>query len=242
MKYTIITLFPKIIAAYLEESIIKRAIQRHLIEVEVVDLRDYTTLSHHQVDDYQFGGGAGMVLMVEPLVKALEAVKTPKAKVCLLTPQGKTWDQKAAQTIIGETDHLILICGHYEGFDERFLKYVDLEISVGDYVLTGGELASLVVLDSTTRLIPNVVNPESISNESFQNHLLDYPVYTKPVDFRGDQVPAVLLSGHHAEIQKFREEQQLLKTWQKRPDLIVETKLTTNQVVLLKKLKKKGAK
>lgn len=241
MKYTIITLFPKIISAYLEESIIKKAIQRNLITVEIVDLRDYTNLAHNQVDEYQFGGGAGMVLMIEPLVNALEAVKTPDSKVCLLTPQGKTWDQKQAQATIQKTNHLILICGHYEGFDERFLNYVDQEISIGDYVLTGGELPALAVLDSTIRLIPGVLNPESISNESFQNHLLDYPVYTKPVDFRGDKVPEVLLSGHHANIQKFREEQQLLKTWAKRPDLIVEKQLTTHQIALLKKIKK-GAK
>jgi tRNA (guanine37-N1)-methyltransferase len=238
MKYSIITLFPQFIQAYIEESIIKRAIVKKIIEVEILDLRSFTTLAHHQVDDYQFGGGAGMVLMVEPVVRAIEAVKTDNSWVILTSPQGETWNQELVKTTVKEHDHLIIVCGHYEGIDERILKYIDQEISIGDYVLTGGELAALTILDGTTRILPQVINEESKTNESFENHLLDYPIYTKPVDFRGDKVPDVLLSGHHANIQKFRDEQQLIKTAQKRPDLLKKAKLNKTQLALWEKIKK----
>lgn len=238
MKYTIITLFPQFIKAYIEESIIKKALQKKLIEVEILDLRKFTNLAHHQVDDYQFGGGAGMVLMVEPVVKAIEAAKTKDSWVILTTPQGETWNQNLAKTTLKKQKHLIIVCGHYEGFDERILKYVDQEISVGDYVLTGGEIASLVILDSVTRILPTVINHESAAQESFENNLLDYPVYTKPVEFRGDKVPEVLLSGHHQKIQEFRDYEQLNKTWHKRPDLIKKAKLNKTQLTWLTKIKK----
>ncbi|AVP49239.1 tRNA (guanosine(37)-N1)-methyltransferase TrmD [Williamsoniiplasma luminosum] len=238
MKFSIITLFPKTIQAYIEESIIKKALERNLLEVEIIDLRDYTTLKQNQVDEYQFGGGKGMVLMVEPIVNAIEAIKTKNSWIILTTPQGKTWNQNLAKQSVQDHDHIIIICGHYEGYDERVLEYVDQEISIGDYVLTGGEIPALVILDSMTRSIPDVIKKESFANDSFENDLLDYPVYTKPVDFRGSKVPDVLLSGHHANIQKFRDEQQVINTWNKRPDLINESKLNKNQKAILNKLKK----
>ncbi|PPE05242.1 tRNA (guanosine(37)-N1)-methyltransferase TrmD [Williamsoniiplasma lucivorax] len=238
MKYSIITLFPKTIQAYIEESIIKKALERNLIAVEIIDLRDYTTLAHNQVDDYQFGGGKGMVLMVEPIVRAIEAVKTKNSWVVLTTPQGQTWQQTLAKQFAKQYEHLIIICGHYEGFDERVLEYVDQEVSIGDYVLTGGEIAALVIVDSITRSIPHVIKEESFAQDSFENNLLDYPVYTKPVEFRGSKVPDVLLSGHHANIQKFKDEQQVINTWKKRPDLIDEKQLNQYQKEILNKLKK----
>lgn len=240
MKYSIITLFPEMIESYVNQSIIKKAIDRQLVEIEVIDLRSFSKLRHHQIDEYQFGGGRGMVFMPEPVVDAIEAVKTPDSWVVLTTPQGKTWNQQLAKNFARDYQHIIIVCGHYEGFDERVLKYIDQEISIGDYVLTGGELPALVMLDAITRLIPNVINQESHEQESFENNLLDYPVYTKPVDFRGDLVPEVLLSGHHAKIQKFRDEQQVLVTLQKRPDLIDENKLNQDQLNILKKYKSKG--
>lgn len=237
MKFSVITLFPEVIKAYAQESIIKRALASHKIRLEIINLRDFTATRHQQVDDYQFGGGGGMVLMIEPLVQAIESVKTPQAKVVLLSPQGKTWSQAKAKQWAQKEKHIILVAGHYEGFDERIYDFIDCEISVGDYVLTGGELPALAVLDSITRLIPGVISETSKMSESFET-LLDFPVYTKPVSFRGKEVPAVLLSGHHAKIQAFREEQRLHKTLNKRPDLLKKTQLTTEQLTILKKIKK----
>ncbi|ATG97315.1 tRNA (guanosine(37)-N1)-methyltransferase TrmD [Mesoplasma lactucae] len=242
MKFSILTLFPKVIYSYIEESIIKKAIDEKKIEVEVVDIRDFTNLKHNQVDDYQYGGGKGMVLMPEPVVAAIESVKTANSFTILTSPQGKTWNQKQARQFANDYDHLIIVCGHYEGFDRRILDYVDMEISIGDYVLTGGELASLVMVDSITRVVPDVIQTESHLNESFENNLLDYDVYTKPVEWRGKKVPEVLLSGHHKNIDEFREKSSLENTLTKRPDLIDENKLSDYQKKLLKELKTKGDK
>ncbi|AVN61202.1 tRNA (guanosine(37)-N1)-methyltransferase TrmD [Mesoplasma florum] len=238
MKYSILTLFPNIIKSYISESIIKKALEREKIELEIIDIRDFTTLPHNQVDEYQFGGGRGMVLMCDPVVSAIESVKTENSIVVLTSSQGKTWNQNLAKSFATEYNHIIIVCGHYEGFDERILKYIDVEISIGDYVLTGGELPSLIMLDSITRILPGVINTESHEQESFENNLLDYPVYTKPHDYRGDKVPEVLLSGHHANIQKWRDEQQLISTFNKRPDLIDESKLNKIQIQLLENLRK----
>jgi tRNA (guanine37-N1)-methyltransferase len=235
MKFSILTLFPEVIKAYTNSSIISKAMDKELIEIEIVDIRDFTELKHHQVDDYQYGGGKGMVLMPEPVVKAIESVKTDQSLVILTSPQGKTLNQEMAKDFAINKEHLIIVCGHYEGFDERILNYVDMEVSIGDYILTGGEIASLAILDAVSRLVPGVIQRESYENESFENGLLDYPVYTKPVDFRGQLVPDVLLSGHHEKIRKFREEKALLKTLKERPDLIDETKLSKYQLELLKK-------
>ena len=208
MKIDILTIFPEMFEGFLTTSIIKRAIQNKLVDIEIHDIRKYSKDPHKRVDDYGFGGGRGMVLMPEPIFDAVDDLKKENTKVILMTPQGKTYKQSMAYDLSKEK-HLILICGHYEGFDERIRTLADLELSIGDYVLTGGE-----------RLIDGVIEKESHLNDSFNNNLLDYPVYTKPVDFRGMKVPDVLLSGHHANIKKFREEEALKKTKERRPDLL----------------------
>ena len=220
MRFDILTLFPDIIKSYINESIIKRAILNKKITVNIINIRDFTTLKNWQVDDTPYGGGSGMVLMCEPVVKAIESVKTDDALVYLLSPQGKTFNNKFAHELIKKTKHLILVCGHYEGFDERILNFVDGEISIGDYVLTGGELPALVVLDTISRFIPGVINEESKTNDSFEDNLLDYHEYTKPRTFRDLSVPDILLSGDHAKIKAYREQEKLRVTKEKRPDLL----------------------
>lgn len=219
MKIDILTIFPKMFDGFLSESIIKRAIEKKLVEINIYDIRNYSTDKHKKVDDYGFGGGKGMVLMPQPIFDAVEKLKQKNTKVILMTPQGTPYKQEKAYQLSKE-NHIILICGHYEGFDERIRTLADEEISIGDYILTGGELASMVIADSITRLIDGVIEEESHLNDSFNNNLLDYPVYTKPVDFRGMKVPEVLLSGHHANIKKFREEEALKRTKSRRSDLL----------------------
>lgn len=219
MKIDILTLFPNMIESFLKESIIKRAIENKKVEINVINFREYSKDPHHKVDDYSFGGGSGMVLMPQPIFDCVEALKTKDSKVLLMTPQGIPYKQTIAYDLSHEK-HLIIICGHYEGFDERIRSIVDMEISIGDYVLTGGEIASLVITDSIVRLLDGVIASESHECDSFNNNLLDYPVYTKPVDFRGIKVPDVLLSGHHENIRKWRYEQALKKTQERRPDLL----------------------
>ena len=219
MKIDILTLFPKMFNGFLEESIIKRAIDNKLVDINLINFRDFSRLSNHQVDDTPYGGGKGMVLRCEPIVDAIESVKTKDSKIILLSPQGNTFNQKKALELKKEK-HLILVCGHYEGFDERIRNFVDEEISIGDYVLTGGELPAMILTDTIVRLIPNVIKEESYLNDSFMNDLLDYPTYTKPPIFRGLKVPDVLLSGHHENIRKWREEQALENTKNKRKDLL----------------------
>lgn len=218
MKIDILTLFPNMFENVFNESIIKRAVDKKLVDIKIHDIRDYTTDKHNRVDDYAFGGGKGMVLMPEPVYNAIEDVKTKDSIVIMMTPQGKTYNQKMAYQF-SKQKHIIILCGHYEGFDERIRTLADMEISIGDYILTGGELASMVVSDSVIRLIDDVITKESSENESFETNLLDYPVYTKPVDFRGLKVPEVLLSGHHENIRKWRLEQQIKRTKERRPDL-----------------------
>ncbi len=219
MKIDILTLFPKMFNGFLDESIIKRAINNKLVEINLINFRDFSKLSNHQVDDTPYGGGGGMVLRCEPIVDALESVKTDKSKIILLSPQGKTFNQQKALELKNEK-HLILICGHYEGFDERIKNFVDEEISIGDYILTGGELPAMIITDTIVRLIPNVINENSYLNDSFMNNLLDYPTYTKPPIYKGYKVPDILLSGHHENIKKWREEQSLENTKNKRKDLL----------------------
>lgn len=219
MKIDILTIFPEMFEGFLNTSIIKRAIENKKVQINIHDIRAYSKDSHKKVDDYGFGGGKGMVLMPQPIFDATESIKTKNTKVLLMTPQGKQYNQKKAYELSKEKN-LLIICGHYEGFDERIRTLADEEISIGDYVLTGGELASMVITDSITRLIDGVIEKESHINDSFNNNLLDYPVYTKPVDFRGMKVPEVLLSGHHANIKKYREEESLKRTEKRRPDLL----------------------
>ena len=220
MKIDILTLFPKMFEGFLSESIIKRAIEKGLLEINLVNIRDFTLLRNGQVDDTPYGGGSGMVLMCEPVVRAIESVKTNDSKVYLMSPQGQVLTDQLADTIYQSTKHLILVCGHYEGFDERIRKFVDGEISIGDYVLTGGEIPALVITDCIARFIPGVIEEESFKNESFKENLLDYPVYTKPREFRGLKVPDILLSGDHKKIDEYRKSEQLRVTKEKRPDLL----------------------
>ena len=219
MKIDILTLFPNMFNGFLEESIIKRAININAVKINLINFRDFSKLSNHQVDDTPYGGGRGMVLRCEPIIDALDSVKTNDSKVILLSPQGQTFNEQKALELKNEK-HLILICGHYEGFDERIRNFVDEEISIGDYVLTGGELPAMVITDSIVRLLPDVIKKESYLNDSFMNNLLDYPTYTKPPIFRNLKVPDVLLSGHHENIKKWREEEALKNTKKKRNDLL----------------------
>jgi len=204
---------------FIEESIIKRAIDKKTVEINIHSIRDYSDDPHKKVDDYGYGGGAGMVLMPQPIFDAVGSLKEKNSWVILMTPQGIKYDQSKAYELT-KHEHIIIICGHYEGFDERILSIVDEEISIGDYVLTGGEIPSMVVIDSVIRLLDGVIQSDSHENDSFKDNLLDYPVYTKPNDFRGMVVPEVLLSGHHANIEAWRREEQIKRTKERRPDLL----------------------
>ena len=219
MKIDILTIFPEMFTGFVNSSIIKRAIDSKKVTINVHNFRDYSTDIHKRVDDYAFGGGQGMVLMPQPIFDAVADIKGENTKVILLTPQGKKYNQNMAYELSKE-ESLLFICGHYEGFDERIRTLADMEISIGDYVLTGGELASEVITDSIVRLLPGVINEKSHEQESFNNNLLDYPVYTRPADFRGMKVPEVLLSGHHANIEKYRKEESLKRTKDRRPDIL----------------------
>ena len=193
MKIDILTLFPKMFEGFLTESIIKRAIERNAVEINIVDFRKFSHLNHNQVDDTPYGGGSGMVLRPEPLVEAIESYKTKDSRVILMCPQGVPYKEERAKEL-KEYKHIILVCGHYEGFDERIRDYIDEEISIGDYVLTGGELPAMVIIDAVTRYVEGVLNKESIKEESFNNNLLEYPQYTRPEIFLGRKVPEVLMS------------------------------------------------
>ena len=225
MRIDILTLFPNMFDGAFSESIIKRAVEDKKIEINIINFRDYTTDPHNKVDDTPYGGGAGMVLSCQPIFDCVESIRTPDSKVILLTPAGIPYKQRMAYKL-SEEKHLIIICGHYEGFDERITTLCDYEISIGDYVLTGGEIPAMAIVDSITRLLPGVINEESHREDSFKKdvmdgvYLLDYPTYTKPADFRGLKVPDVLLSGHHENIKKYRYEQSLERTKLRRPDLL----------------------
>lgn len=218
MKISILSLFPNLFDSFINTSIIKRSIEKAIVEIEVINFRNFSKDKHKKVDDYPYGGGAGMVLCMQPIIDALNSIKKPTSKVILMTPSGNLYNQKKAYDLSLE-DHLILICGHYEGFDERILHYVDYQISIGDYILTGGEVAAMVVIESVVRLIPNVINKQSLDCESFNDNLLDYPNYTKPVDFNGYKVPDLLLSGNHQKINDFRQNARINKTKKNRFDL-----------------------
>lgn len=219
MKIDILTLFPKMFDGFVSESIIKRAIDAEKVKIDVHNLRDYSTDKHKKVDDTPYGGGAGMVLKCQPVFDAINDLRTKKSRIILMTPQGVVHNQKLA-TNLKDMEHLIFICGHYEGFDERIKSVVDMEISIGDYVLTGGELPSMVVVDSIVRLIDGVIDTESHERDSFSDDLLDYPSYTKPQNYNGLEVPEVLLSGHHENIEKWRQTERLIRTLERRPDLV----------------------
>ena len=223
MRIDILTLFKEQFKGFLETSIIKRAIDKKQVEINLIDIRDFVQNKHRQVDDTVYGGGSGMVIMIEPVVLAIESVKTKDSKVILLTPSGEVYNQKKAIELSKEK-HLIIICGHYEGIDERIKNFIDVEISIGDFVLTGGEIPSMVLVDSITRLLDGVITKESLETESFNDNLLDYAVYTKPRNFRGYEVPEVLVSGNHELIKKYREEERIRRTNEKRKDLLDNVK------------------
>jgi len=219
MKISILTLFPNMFDGFLNESIIKRAKEKKKVEVEIINFRDYSTLNNNQVDDTPYGGGAGMVLMCQPIFDCIDDIKTDDSIVIMMTPDGKTYNQKMAKELTNKK-HIIILCGHYEGFDERIRSIVDVEISIGDFVLTGGEIPAMAISDSIIRLLDGVINEESLLNESFEDDLLDYPVYTKPANFRGLMVPEVLLSGNHKKIDEWRNNARIEKTKTKRSDIL----------------------
>lgn len=219
MKIDILTLFPEMFEGFLNTSIIDIAKSKNIVQIKTHNIRDYTLDKHKKVDDYGFGGGPGMVLMPEPIFLAVESLRKENTTVIMMTPQGVPYKQSCAYQL-SKFEHIIIICGHYEGFDERIRTIVDMEISIGDYVLTGGEIPAMVIIDSVVRLLDDVIDKESHENDSFSNNLLDYPVYTKPRVFRGMEVPEILFSGHHENIRKWRQEESYKKTKLKRPDLL----------------------
>ena len=219
MKIDILTLFPEMFNGVFNESIIKRAQENKQIEINIIDFRKYSKEKNNKVDDTPYGGGSGMVLMCQPIFDAIDDIKTKESKVIMLTPDGKIYNQSLAYNLSNEK-HLILLCGHYEGFDERIRSIVDMEISIGDYVLTGGEIPAMILVDSITRLIDGVINKDSHINDSFNDNLLDYETYTKPSCYRGMEVPGVLLSGDHKKIDEFRQNSRYNRTKDRRPDLL----------------------
>ena len=219
MKFDVLTLFPEMFDI-LKQSIIGRAQEKELIDINLINIRDFSNDKHKKVDDTPYGGGAGMVMMPDVVDRAYQSVKTEKAKVIYMSPQGKTLNQKKVEDL-AKYEHLIILCGHYEGIDQRVLdKIVDEEISIGDYVLTGGEIPAMVLIDSVSRYIEGVLKEDSIKEESFSNGLLEYPQYTRPEIFEGESVPEILLSGHHEKINEWRRQKSLEITKQKRPDLL----------------------
>lgn len=219
MKIDILTLFPSMFDGFKTESIMKRAIEKGKVEINIIDIRDYTPYKNNQVDDYQFGGGGGMIMMCEPVFNAVESIRTEDSTVILLTPRGETYNENKAYEF-KDKKHLIIICGHYEGFDERIYTLADELVSIGNFILTGGELPAMMITDSVVRLIDGVITSTSLEYESFNDNLLDYPVYTKPREFRGMEVPEVLLNGNHKLINEYRESERKRITKEYRKDLL----------------------
>ena len=219
MKITILSLFPNMFEGFLTESIIKRAIQNEKVEVKIINFRDYSVYNNKQVDDTPYGGGAGMVLMCDPIFRCIDEIRTPNSHIIILSPEGSIYNEKKAREL-SKYEDIILICGHYEGFDERIKTLADEIISVGDFVLTGGEIPAMLITDSIIRLLPGAITKESLESESFNENLLDYPVYTKPAVYRDMNVPDILLSGDHKKIDDYRESERIRLTKEKRPDLL----------------------
>ena len=240
MRYDVLTIFPEMIRGYLDEGILARAVKRNLIKIGITDIRAFAKGTHKNTDDRPFGGGDGMVMMPDPLYQALDSVPRvgEESLVLLLTPQGERFDQAMAWEL-STREQLILLCGRYEGIDERIRKLcVDRELSIGDYVLSGGELAALVLMDAVSRLIPGVLGGETSNrDDSFEDGLLEYPQYTRPRVFMGEEVPAILLSGDHEKIRRWRRVQSLKRTLDKRPDLLEKARLTPQDMAMLEELK-----
>jgi tRNA (guanine37-N1)-methyltransferase len=240
MRFDIVTIFPRMVEAGVAEGVVSRGIDRGLLDLKVHDLREYTADRHRSVDDVPYGGGPGMVMKPEPLVRAVKAIRAARgepAAVVLLSPQGRPFTQAEAVRLSG-LRHVVLLCGRYEGMDERVRDLVATEeLSIGDYVLSGGELAALVIVDAVSRLIPGVVgDAESVEGDSFTRGLLDYPHYTRPAEFEGRPVPEVLLSGHHAAVRRWRKREALQRTLERRPDLLAAASLDAEERELLKEL------
>lgn len=239
MKIKILTLFPNMFEGILGESILKRAIESRVCSVELIDMRAYSLDKHHHVDDTPYGGGAGMVLACDVVDRAIEANTTNASYKVLMTPQGRSYKQPIARELASK-EELVLICGHYEGFDERIRGYVDDEISIGDYVLTGGELAAGVVCDSVIRLLDDAIRKESSEDDSFSDGLLEYPQYTRPLEYKGVSVPEVLVNGNHKLIREYRLKESLRKTYLRRPDLLKNRILSKEEEKLLKEIKEES--
>lgn len=242
MKIDVMTLFPRMFEGPMTESIIGKAIENKKMSLNVIDFRDYADNKHNHVDDYPYGGGAGMLLKAQPIFDAYDEIqeKTPETKkrVILLDPAGEPFNQKKAEEL-AEAEHIVFICGHYEGYDERIRTLVTDEISLGDYVLTGGELGAMVVIDATVRLLPEVLgNQESAETDSFSTGLLEHPQYTRPASYRGMDVPEVLMSGNHKKIEEWKEKESLRRTIKRRPDLLDHIELSQQQQVWLEEIKK----
>ena len=221
MRIDILTLFPRMFDGFLTESIIKRAIENKKVTINIYDFREYSKDPHGKVDDTPYGGGPGMVLCPQPIFDCIKSIRTDDSFVIMLTPEGKVYNQEMALNLKNKK-HLILLCGHYEGFDERIKSICDMFISIGDFILTGGEIPSMLITDSIVRLLDGVIEKESLETESFNNKLLDYPTYTKPQVYEGMEVPKVLLSGDHKKIAEYRKQEQIKKTKELRPDLMEE--------------------
>lgn len=241
MHIDILTLFPEMLSGAFNSSILKRAAEKGQFDYRLIDFREFSDNKHKKVDDYPYGGGAGMVLAAQPIFDAVNHAKSLREsspRVILMCPQGERYTQKKATELSAE-DHLIIICGHYEGYDERIRHLATDEISIGDYVLTSGEIGALAVVDSVVRLLPNVLgNRKSAEEDSFSTGLLEHPHYTRPADYKGMKVPEVLLQGHHAEIEKWRMKESLRRTYERRPDLLADIELTDEQQLLLEEIKK----
>ena len=236
MKIDILSLFPEMFVSPFNESIIKRAREKGLLEINLINIRDFAPGKHQQADDYPFGGGAGMVMKADVVMPAIASCKTAESWLVYLSPQGKTLNQRKVEEL-GQKDHLLLLCGHYEGIDYRVMEMVDEEISIGDYILTGGELAAMVLVDAVSRMIPGVLGAEeSATEESFSQALLEYPHYTRPRNYQGQGVPEVLLSGHHENIRRWRKQQSLLMTLLKRPELLLNREYDAEEKELLQEI------
>lgn len=236
MIVDIVTIFPNFFDQFITTSIIKRAIEGNNVVINVHDLREYAFNKHQQIDDTPYGGGVGMLMTFPPFYELLKKIKTEDSKVIFLTPQGKVFDQARAIDLSKEK-HLILLCGHYEGIDARVLEFVDYEISIGDYVLTGGEIPAMIIVDAITRLLPGVIMEESHETDSLSNDRLKYPQYTRPFEYEGYSVPEVLVSGHHQNIEEYRSIMSLKTTIDKRPDLIDKNPLSDDEQKILKNIK-----
>ena len=235
MKISILTMFPGMFDSFLQGPVLQRALRKESLQIEIVDIKEFSPGSFRHIDDSPFGGGAGMVMRCQPVLDALKSVKGEKSVSAAMSPAGRLFDQKTARRY-AQLDHLILLCGHYEGMDERIYRHVDEEISIGDYILTGGEIAAMAVSDAVIRLLPGAIRGESTSEESFENGLLEYPQYTQPAVYEGEAVPEVLLSGNHEKIRKWRLRESLKRTLARRPDLLEGREMSAEEADIIAEL------